>query len=118
MEEPVVVEKPASNLDILPTLSNLFGLAYDSRLMMGRDILSDSEGLVVFSNHSFITEYGHFNARTDLFTPNEGVTVEEGYAQKMMETVNDMFTYSAAVLDKDYYSTLGLFPEDALSPER
>ena len=118
MEEPVVVEKPASNLDILPTLSNLFGLAYDSRLMMGRDILSDSEGLVVFSNHSFITEYGRFNARTDLFTPDEGVTVEEGYAQEMMEAVNDMFTYSAAVLDNDYYSTLGLFPEDALSPER
>ncbi len=108
MEEPVTVSKPCSSLDILPTLSNLFGLEYDSRLLMGRDILSDSEGLVVFSNRSYITEYGCYNARTDEFTPYDDRAVPESYSQEMMEQVNDMFYYSAAVLDNDYYSTLGL----------
>lgn len=109
LEEPVVVDKPCSSLDILPTLSNLFGLEYDSRLLMGRDILSDSEGLVVFSNRSYITEHGRFNARTDEFAPYDDVAVPESYAQKMMQQVNDMFSYSVAVLDNDYYGVLGLF---------
>ena len=30
--EPVQVEKYCSSLDIMPTLANLFGLEYDSRL--------------------------------------------------------------------------------------
>lgn len=111
MEESVIIDKPCSTLDILPTLSNLFGLEYDSRLLMGRDILSDSEGLVVFSNHSFLTEYGRYNARTDTFTPYDGVTVSDTYAIGIMEQVNDMFQYSVDVLDYDYYSTLGLFED-------
>lgn len=36
MEEPVVVDKPCYSVDIIPTLSNLFGLEYDSRLLAGR----------------------------------------------------------------------------------
>ncbi|MDE6108220.1 MAG: LTA synthase family protein, partial [Oscillospiraceae bacterium] len=55
MEEPIIIDKPCASLDILPTLSNLFGLEYDSRLLMGRDILSDSPGLVILSDRSFIT---------------------------------------------------------------
>ena len=42
MEEPVRVEKLCSSLDVMPTLANLFGLEYDSRLMAGRDILSEN----------------------------------------------------------------------------
>ena len=40
MEEPVMVDTPCSAIDIVPTLSNLFGLEYDSRLLSGRDILA------------------------------------------------------------------------------
>ncbi len=113
MEEPVVIDKPCSSLDILPTLSNLFGLEYDSRLLMGRDILSDSEGLVVFSNHSYITEHGRFNARTDEFTPYDDVAVPDSYAREMMEQVNDMFHYSVEILDNDYYGVLDPFGSGA-----
>lgn len=109
MESPIVTDKFCSSLDILPTLSNLFGLEYDSRLMMGRDILSDSEGLVVFSNHSFITEHGRYNARTDEFTPYDDIAVPDSYAREVMEQVNNMFLYSVAVLDHDYYGILDLF---------
>ena len=34
MEEPIVVDKPCSQVDILPTLSNLLGLKYDSRVLV------------------------------------------------------------------------------------
>jgi hypothetical protein len=108
MDKTVTVTKPCSSLDILPTLSNLFGLEYDSRLLMGRDILSDSEGLVVFSNRSFLTEHGSYNALTDEFTPYDDEGVPDSYARSIMDQVNDMFYYSAVVLDNDYYALLGL----------
>ena len=112
MQTPVTVSKPCSSLDILPTLSNLFGLEYDSRLMMGRDILSDSEGLVVLSDHSFITEQGRYNARKDEFIPHEDTQPSPDYARSIMKQVNDMFRYSVKVLENDYYSTLDLFSEE------
>jgi phosphoglycerol transferase MdoB-like AlkP superfamily enzyme len=108
MEEPVRVTKPCSSLDIMPTLANLFGLNYDSRLVMGRDILSDSEGLVIFYNHSFISEMGRYDATTDVFTPNEGLEwsqeEKDGYARNMLNRISSMFQYSAAILDNDYYA--------------
>ena len=108
MEEPVIIEKPCSSLDILPTLLNLFGLEYDSRLLMGRDILSDSPGLAVFSNRSFITELGRYNARNDTWTSAEGAEASEQYVMEVSREVRDMFDYSVKILDNDYYGTLGL----------
>ena len=70
--DTVHVDKYCSSLDIMPTLANLFGLDYDSRLVMGRDILSDSDALVIFSDRSFITDYGRYNSSQDTFTVNEG----------------------------------------------
>lgn len=107
-KQPVIVEKPCSNLDILPTLSNLFGLDYDSRLLMGRDILSSDPGLVIFSDTSFLTDLGTYNAKTDTFTPKEGAVVPEGYAKDMLQNVQDKFLYSGKILLHDYYRTLGL----------
>ena len=43
--DPIIIDKPTSPLDILPTLLNLFGCEWDSRLYIGRDVLSDAEGL-------------------------------------------------------------------------
>jgi phosphoglycerol transferase MdoB-like AlkP superfamily enzyme len=95
----------------MPTICNLFGLDYDSRLVMGRDILSDSEALVIFNNHSFLTDKGRYDAATDVFYPAEGVTWEsdeemEEYASAIMNKVNKMFDVSAKVIDYDYYSTI------------
>lgn len=102
--ETVVVEKPCYSLDILPTLSNLMGLDYDSRLLMGRDILSTASPLVVFSDHSWLTEKGRYNASTGKFIAAEGVRPDKSYVSSMMEKVNSMFAYSAKILDTDYYS--------------
>ncbi len=56
MTEPVKVDKLGSSLDILPTMLNLFGVEFDSRLLMGRDLLSESSPLVIYSNRNFITD--------------------------------------------------------------
>lgn len=102
-EKTVVVDKPCYSVDILPTVSNLMEVAYDSRLLMGRDILSTSSPLVVFSNHSWLTDKGRYNAVTGEFIPEEGVKVNDVYVQNMMDKVNSMFTYSSKILTHDYY---------------
>ena len=104
--ESIVIDEPTYSLDLLPTLSNLFGLEYDSRLMMGRDFLSDAPALVCFSNRSWISESGRYDASKKLFTPNEGVTVSETYAKEVSSAVAKKFTYSNLILKEDYYDTL------------
>jgi len=108
--ETVQVDKYCSSLDIMPTLANLFGLDYDSRLTMGRDILSDCPALVIFSNRSFITDLGRYNSKKDVFTPNEGAEIPDGYAAGILKEVNDKFSYSAKILDNDYYAAV--FPDE------
>lgn len=106
--EDITVHKPCSSLDILPTLSNLLGLEYDSRLLMGRDIFSDSEPLVIFLNRSFITDKGQYNAVREEFHPTASEQVDEDYIDNLLETINKKFHYSAKILDTNYYSKLGL----------
>ncbi len=103
---PVTVDKYCSSIDIIPTLNNLFGFEYDSRLLPGNDILSDSSPLVVFNNHSFITEKGKYNSVTDEFTLFDGQELEDvdEYVSAMRKVVNNKFKISAQILDTDYYS--------------
>lgn len=106
MTEPVYVDKYCASLDVMPTLSNLFGLPYDSRLVMGHDILSSYPGLVEFSDHSWITEKGYYDAVTDLFTPFPGADVDEDYPAQVLELVNERFRRSAEILENDYYAVV------------
>jgi phosphoglycerol transferase MdoB-like AlkP superfamily enzyme len=102
--EPKTIDKPFSSLDIIPTLSNLLGLEYDSRLLMGTDIFSDSEPLVFFLNKSYITDKGRFNSTTGEFTPSNGIPVDENYKKTISSKVDSKFYYSAKILETDYYS--------------
>ena len=103
MKGSIKVEKIGSSLDVLPTVLNLFGAEFDSRLLMGRDILSDSDPIVIFSDRSFITEKGRYNSLTEQFTPNEGVTVEEGYVDKINTIIYKKYQMSRLILENDYY---------------
>ena len=100
--EPVTVDKPGSSLDIIPTISNLMGLEYDSRFLMGRDILSNSDPLVIFANRSFITDKG-YRIRDGAFVPHPGVTVDDDYADYIRAVIEAKFSASTSILDLDYY---------------
>ena len=103
MEEPVYVDKYCSSLDVMPTLSNLFGLEYDSRLLMGEDILSSKPGLVIFSNYSFISRDGFYNSTTDQFTRWDGQEPDLDAVATLVAEVQNRVAYSAVILDYDYY---------------
>lgn len=108
MEEPIVVDKLAQSLDIIPTLSNLMGFDYDSRLLMGNDILGDDyDPLIIFSNRSFITEEGFYNSTTKEFTENEGIEeVSSEYIQEKLNIIDLKFELSELILDTDYYGEI------------
>lgn len=103
MEETVYVDKYCSSLDVMPTLSNLFGLEYDSRLVMGTDILSDTSGLVICSNYSFLNQEGTYNSVTDQFTRWDGQDPDLERVTALVADVQNRVAYSALILDQDYY---------------
>lgn len=100
----IVVDTPVTSLDILPTLSNLFDVEYDSRLLIGRDVFSDQQPLVFWDNYSWITELGTYNSATGTFTPREGVEVPEGYVEQITTIVRNKVMFSNGVAWYDYYN--------------
>ena len=103
----IVVDDPVSALDILPTLSNLFGLEYDSRLLVGRDVFSDSEPLVFWPlSYSWKTDKGFYNGKSGEFTPAEGVEVDGGYVERVSAVVKNKTIYSRSVQKYNYFNVI------------
>ena len=100
------VDTPVYSLDILPTVSNLFGFEFDSRLMVGRDVFSDAQPLVLWPDHSWKTDKGMLDTDTGIFTPAEGVRVDEDYVRRISDLVANKITYSYAVQNNDYFDFL------------
>lgn len=100
--ETINVEKTCSAMDIMPTLLNLFGFEYDSRLFAGRDMLSDSPSLVVFKDKSFITDDVIYDAKTKTVTSRTGAEISDEYISSMKSYVKALFKYSAGMLNDNY----------------
>ena len=106
MEEPIVIDKVGSQTDVLPTLLNLFGIDYDSRLIVGQDLLSDCPGIAIFSDRSWVTDYGHYYATRRQFVPTEGKELEDvdGYVRYINNTVANSYSISKLMIENDYYN--------------
>lgn len=103
MKKNIKIDKISESLDILPTILNLFGINYDSRLLIGKDILSDTDGLVILNDRSWITKYGKYNASTQKFTSLTEEEIPENYVNKINEIVANKFVISKNILDTNYY---------------
>lgn len=104
------VSAPTYSLDIVPTLSNLFGLTYDSRLLVGRDVFSDEKPLVIWNNYNWRTDIGSYEAARKKFTPNPGCEYDQEYVDSINSMVHNKIRFSYQVIDNDYYGIL--FEED------
>lgn len=105
--DPIVVDSPTSSLDILPTLSNLFGTEYDSRLFPGRDALSTTEALVFTRAYDWKTDYGTYYASTGTFVPTDpNQLIPEGYVEAVSAVVRNKIRYCEGVLNTDYFRYL------------
>ena len=91
--------------DVLPTVYNLFNVDYDSRLFTGRDILSDSFGIAIMRNHSWVTDKGIYYANKKQFVGNEE-ELPEGYIDSINTLVNNRLNIAKLIVETDYYNYL------------
>lgn len=106
MTEPVHVDKVCSSIDIIPTLCNLMGIEYDSRLYSGKDILSDSPGLVIFSDMGFATDYCIYNATTGNVKATTDVQVTDEYISTVNSLVKNIWAASGRIIYEDYFEKM------------
>ncbi len=102
--EGMQVDTVCANIDALPTVSNMFGLEYDSRLMMGTDVMSGEEPVAVFSDRSWVTSRGSYDASTQTFRKARLADIGPDYVESMNRRVYEMFQMSKLIIDNDYYS--------------
>ena len=101
-EDPIIVDDPVSSLDILPTLSNLFGTEFDSRLFAGRDVFSDTDPLVFNMNYEWKTDLGTYvNGK---FTPvSDDTEIPDGYVERIRKIVQNKVQYCKGYQSEDYF---------------
>lgn len=107
MEEKIVIDAPTYSVDILPSLLNLFGVEFDSRLLAGRDVFSGVEALVCWTDYSWKTERGYYDSRKGKFTPDEGYEMpDDDYIKRIKSIVSYKINFSKTALNVDYYNKL------------
>lgn len=105
LSENIVVDEYCSTADILPTLLNLFGVDYDSRLLAGTDVLSSGIHAAVLSDKSFLTKTFRYDAGTETVIPADGnTTVSDKLAEAYRLYVDSRFQLSGNILNSDYYA--------------
>ena len=110
--ETITVDKPCSQQDVLPTLLNLFGFTYDSRLYSGTDIFSDTPGLAIMANQSFVTDKIIYNSRSEkVYYLDENWEMPEGYLESYIQIVKNRFSIASNILNYDFYAKL---PQDVI----
>ena len=105
LKEDIHVSEYCSTADILPTLLNLFGVEYDSRLLAGTDVFSSGPHMAVLANGTFLTKDFRYDASTvtvvqsdpDHAVPDETLNMYRKY-------VENKFAMSSDILNSNYYA--------------
>ncbi len=107
LEENIVVEEYCCNADILPTILNLWGFDYDSRILAGTDVFSDGTHMAVLTDKSFLTDKVWLDGRNGKvrYLVDES-QIPEGYVDSLIKLVKTKFTLSADILNTAYYNFL------------
>ena len=105
LEENIVVDEYCCNVDVLPTILNLWGFEYDSRLLAGTDVFSDGTHAAVLVDKSFLTDKVWFNASTgEIRYQVPESEIPEGYLENMNQLIATRFSISADILNSAYYN--------------
>ena len=96
------IDKVGMSIDVIPTVYNLFGIEYDSRLIMGKDILSTSEGIAIFKDKSWITNKGTYYASSGRFEAKVD-DISDDYVDTINSIVSNRVAISRMIVENDYY---------------
>lgn len=106
--DPIVVDTPCCNVDVIPTVLNLFGMEYDSRLLPGVDIFSDSTHIAMLYNKSFVTDrvkYNSQNGEVEWLPAADKMAegAKKAYLDYCIAATKSRYTASLQLMDEDFY---------------
>ena len=105
LPENIVVDEYCSTADILPTLLNLFGVDYDSRLLAGTDVLSTGIHMAVLSDKSFLTKTFRYDAGSETVIPaHADASISDETLEAYRLYVENKFQLSSNIVNSDYYA--------------
>ena len=91
------VDKVACTIDLTPTLLNLFGIEFDSRLYPGRDIFSKEKGRAVYQTGMYVN--------SELQNKYVSAMINQESDEEVFE-VNNLLNYCRFNVKNDYYGYL------------
>ena len=108
---------PCSELDLPPTLLNLFGISFDSRFLSGRDIFAPTGDparpdaatpLVTLAGSAFsswVTDAGRYDPVGDVFTP-DGSEPDREYIRAVCTLNWERYVYARRVMETNYFAVV------------
>lgn len=111
LKEDIECDTYCCNVDIVPTVLNLLGVKYDSRLIMGTDIFSDSFHKAVLYNKSFITDKAFFDSQTGrvewkIDTKLYDEKELKAYVDGVNEIIESEYSASVNIINRNVYLKL------------
>lgn len=104
LEENIIVDEYCCNVDVLPTILNLWGFDFDSRTLTGTDVFSDGEHVAVLTDKSFFTDKIWFNTNNgEIRYLVDESTLPEDYVEGLIQTVKTKFSISTDILLSNYW---------------
>ncbi|MCH1940237.1 LTA synthase family protein [Holdemania massiliensis] len=108
-ENPITIDEVTSTYDIMPTLCNLFNLSLEGRFIVGRDALSQTEGIVIFEDRSWLTDRAYYDAtKGNVIKLDPTITDQE--IEETSDQIFEEILISQKILSLDYYA--GKYAED------
>lgn len=126
IEEPIINDNYCCNVDIVPTMLNLFNLPHDSRLLSGTDVFSDSNHTAVLYNKSFLNDTVEYNSTTKEaeWKINTDLYCEEAldsYLSNYMSLNDSQYLASINIIKYNFYLELwkdaGLLTDEEIAAE-
>jgi hypothetical protein len=105
MEENIVVDEYCCNVDILPTILNLWGFSFDSRMLAGTDVFSDGTHIAILNDMSFFNDKVWVNASNgEVRYQVDKNTLPANYVENMTKLVQTKMSFSKNILNTAYYN--------------
>lgn len=124
---PIQVDSYCCNIDIAPTVLNLFNIPFDSRMMIGRDIFSkEAHNRATLYNKSFITDKVKYNYETgDIEWTAAGNSMDDAtkdkYINAQLNSIENEYMASCKVIDDnfffDVYKLAGILTGEEITKE-
>jgi lipoteichoic acid synthase len=126
LKEPIVNENYCCNVDILPTILNLFNIDYDSRILMGTDVFSNGLHRARLYNGSFITNTVKYDKKTGNKIWSDSVSsyseeLLKNHFDAMVDYTESEYTASLQALKNNFWfyvwKNSGLLTEEEIEAE-